>query len=99
MSLSKVYCIQKMILSIEIILTGKSEKTQSDRGQFMTNQPMVVIKICLYFAFLSVYLLCLPSNICFLPLLFQRKRTADIYIFSCMLYLSCSVRGKSIKNI
>ena len=32
-----VYCIQKMILSIEIILTGKSEKTQSVRGQFMTN--------------------------------------------------------------
>ena len=26
-----------MILSIEIILTGESEKMQSDRGQFMTN--------------------------------------------------------------
>ena len=37
MSLSVVYCIQKMILSIEIILTGKSEKTQSVRGHFMTN--------------------------------------------------------------
>ena len=36
-SLGMVYCIQKMILSIEIILTGKCEKTQSDRGQFMTN--------------------------------------------------------------
>ena len=82
---------------------------QSDRGQFMTIQPMVVVKTCLYFAFLSVYLLCLASHNAnqFLPLLFQRKRTANIYILllSCMLYLRCSVpnlltgRSKSVKKI
>ena len=36
MSLSMVYCIQKMILRIEIYC-GKSEEMQSDRAQFMTN--------------------------------------------------------------
>ena len=35
--ISMVYCIQKMILSIEIYTSGKSEEVQSDRGQFMTN--------------------------------------------------------------
>ena len=54
-------------------------------------QPMVVIKICLYFASLSVYLLCLASHNAnqFLPLLFQRKRTANIY--SIALNLACFI--------
>ena len=54
---------------------------------------MVVVKICLYFASLSVYLLCLASHNAnqFLPLLFQRKRTANIYIFA--LYLACYILG------
>ena len=71
-------------------------------------QPMVVVKMCLYFAFLSVYLLCLASHNAnqFLPLLFQRKKL-QIFIFlllSCMLYLRCSARNlitgrsKSIKK-
>ena len=48
-----------------------------------------VVKICLYFASLSVYLLCLASHNAnqFLPLLFQRKRTADIYIFALILHV------------
>ena len=51
-------------------------------------QPMVVIKICLYFASLSVHFLCLASHNAdqFLPLLFQRKRTADIYILALILH-------------
>ena len=68
---------------------------------------MVVVKIYLYFASLSVYLLCLASHNAnqFSPLLFQRKRSADIYIFALMLYLRCSVRNlfsgrsKSIKQL
>ena len=50
-----------------------------------------VVKICLYFASLSVYLLCLASHNAnqFLPLLFKRKRIADtcIYIFALILHV------------
>ena len=71
-------------------------------------QPIVVVKICLYFASLSIYLLCLASHNAnqFLPLLFQRKEL-QMFIFlllSCKLYLRCSVRNlltgrsKSIKK-
>ena len=61
---------------------------RADRGQFVANS-MVVVKICLYFASLSVDLLCLASHNAnqFLPLLFQRKRTADIYIFALAYYI------------
>ena len=52
-------------------------------------QLMVVIKICLCFASLSVYLPCFPSHNGnqFLPLLFQIKRTANIYIFALILHV------------
>ena len=69
---------------------------------------MVVIKICLYFASLSVYLLCLASrNANQFPHLCFREKELHIFIFlllSVMLYLGCSVRNlltgrsKSKKN-
>ena len=50
-------------------------------------QPMVVVS--LYFASLSVYFLCLASHNSnqFLPLLFQRKRAANICIFALILHV------------
>ena len=71
----------------------------------MTNSANGCRKDRLIFASLSVYLLCLVSHNAnqFLQLLFQRKRTADIYILllSSMLYLRCNLltdRSKSIKH-
>ena len=54
---------------------------QSDRGQFITNLANGCRKDMLVFASLIVYLLYLASHNAnqFLSLLFQRKRTADIY--------------------
>ena len=45
--------------------------------------------VCLFFAYLSVYLLYLASHNAnqYLPLLFQRKRAADIYIFALILHV------------
>ena len=45
--------------------------------------------ILIYFVSLSLYLLCLASHNAnqFLPLLFQRKRTANIYIFALILHV------------
>ena len=55
----------------------------------MTNSANGCRKDYLYFASLSIYLLCLASHnaIQSLPLLFQRKRTADIYIFALILHV------------
>ena len=55
----------------------------------MTNSVNGCLKICLYIAYLSVYLLCLVSHNAnqYLPLLFQRKRAADIYIFVLILHV------------
>ena len=91
------------------ILLVKVKSCNLIEGNLWQIQPMVVVKICLYFASISVYLLCLASRNAnqSLPLLFQRKRTADIYILllSSMLYPRCSVRNlftgrnRSIKKL
>ena len=91
------------------ILLVKVKRCNLIEGNLWQIQPMVAVKICLYFASLSDYCLCLASHNAnqFLPLLFHRKRTAYIYIYlllSCMLYLRCSVRNlltgrsKSVKK-
>ena len=77
-SLSMVYCIQKMILSIEIILTGKSEKTQSDRGQFMTNSANGCHKVFIFFVCPLIYAF---SHCCF------REKELQIFIS----FLACYI--------
>ena len=69
--------------------SGKSEQMQSGGGQFMTNSANGCRKDMLIFASLSVYLLCLASHNAdqFLPLLFQRKGTADSYISALILHV------------
>ena len=75
------------------ILLVKVKRCNLIEGNLLPIQPMVVVKICVYNASLSVYLLCLASYNAnqFLPLLFQRKRTANIYIFCS--YLACYILG------
>ena len=55
----------------------------------MTNSANGCLKDMLIFAYLSVYLFCLASHNAnqYLPLLFQRKRAADIYIFALILHV------------
>ena len=55
----------------------------------MTNSANGVVKIRLYFASLSVYLLCLTSHNAnqSLLMLFQRTITADIYIFALIVHV------------
>ena len=70
---------------------------------------MVAVKICLYFALLSVYCLCLASHDAnqFLHCCFIEKELQIfiVLLLSCMLYLRCSVRNlltgrsKSIKKL
>ena len=83
MSLNTVYCTQKMILALRYT-SGKSEEMQSDLGQFMTNSANGCHKDMLTFGIFN----CSSSNANqFLPLLFQRKRIADIYIFALILHV------------
>ena len=91
------------------ILLVKVERCNSIERNLWQIQPMVVVKIFLYFASLSVIFFVWPlimltsfSHYCF------REKELQIFIFlllSCMLYLRCSVRNlltgrsKSIKKI
>ena len=91
------------------ILLVKVKRCNLIESNLWQIQPMVVVMICLYFASLSIYLLCLASHNAnqFLHCCFREKEL-QIFIFlplSCMLYLRCSVRSlltgrsKSIKKL
>ena len=72
-------------------ISCKSEEMQSDRAQFMTNSANGCRKDMLIFCIF--YLLCLASHNAYqyLPLLFQRKRIANIYIFALILHVISKV--------
>ena len=90
------------------ILLVKVKRCNLIEGNLWQIQPMVAEKICLYFASLSVYCLCLASHNAnqFLPSCFIEKELPifTFLLLSCMLYLRCSVhnlltgRSKSVKK-